>query len=755
MTSETLERRLSAIVSADVVGYSRLMARDEIATVKTLNSYRDEIRSIVGSHGGRIVDSPGDNILMEFPSATSAVESVLEIQDRLAERNRNLPLDRKMEFRMGVHLGEVLVEGDRIYGDGVNLAARLETMADPGGVCVSGVVRDQVGSKTDAVFVDLGLQTMKNIPGPVRVFRAQDPGSATSETRAAVVASVKVDDYERLIALDREGTNSALQSHRVAADPLVYSHGGRVAATHGIWILYEYPSVPEAVRSGMAVQSLMTDRNASVPEGRRMSFKIGLHIGQVEIEQNGDIGGPAVEVARRMMEISEPGGLWISGSAREALDKDLVSAFSDTGAYRFEDIGELVQTWGLDRDFTAAASHSTIGPRSGAGSIVVLPFERLGGDREQDYIVDGITEDLTTALTNYRQFHVVPRSSAFSYRDESKSDREIARELDATYVLRGSVRVAGDRVRITVHLVDAESDHVMWSDRFDRELEDIFALQDEIAESITFRIAPEVLREEVRRSLSRDSGNLESWDLFQRGKWHYYRTSPEDYDKSVQFLEQAIEKDPNNGDAVAFLAFVLTVRIWRAWSDDVRGDFRRAIEVCERAVWLDPTNWRVRASLAAAYAFTGEHDRAKREAEKSLPWYPTAMGLAAWQSGELDTAVEYLMRAVQLSPRDPDSDHWKTGLAYVHYMAGNYPAALVWAEQAQQGLPDYIQLKGILAATLAQLDRIEEARSYLDDLLEAQPGLTATLYRTRFRMRDPELVDRYMDGLVKAGLPRE
>ena len=485
-----------------------------------------------------------------------------------------------------------------------------------------------------------------------------------------------------------------------------------------------------------------------------MSFKLAVHLGEVEIGRTGEVEGAAVEMVRRIMELSNPGGLWISDVALQKLDADLKSDFSNFGTHRFADLDEALELWGLSLRQEYGSEGELTGPSRGAGAIVVLPFERLGGDPEQDYLVDGITEDLTTALTSYREFHVVPRSSAFSYRDEDKTDREIARELDATYVLRGSVRVAGDRVRISSHLVDVESDHVLWSERFDREMEDIFALQDEIAESITLRIAPEMLREEVKRSLSRDSGSLESWDLFQRGKWHYYKTTPEDYDESVALLEQAIEEDPHNGDAMAFLAFVLTVRVWRGWSQDVPGDYRRAVEVCERAVSIDPTSWRARASLATAYAFTGQHDRAIREAEESLPWYPTAMGLAAWHAGDLDRAIEYLNRAVQLSPRDPDSDHWKTGLAFVHYMAGNYPAALTWGEQAQHGLPDYIQLKGILAATLAQLGRTEEARSYLDDLLAALPDLTAEVYRTRFRIRDPELVDRYMEGLVKAGLPR-
>ena len=292
MIPDTVERRLAAIVSADVVGYSRLMARDEVATVRTLDSYRDEMTSVVTKHGGRVVDSPGDNMLMEFSSATAAVDASLEIQDRLRERNSKLPLERRMEFRMGVHLGEVLVRGDRIYGDGVNLAARLEAIAEPGGVCVSGAIRDQVGTKTDARFADLGPQRLKNFAEPLVVFAAERSGSTSLlGGHTSVIVAAKVDDYERLAALDEAGTIAALRGHLVAIDPLVYSHGGRLAGQRDVTTLYEFPSGSEAVRAVIAVQTLMAERNASVPESRRMALKLGSHVGEAAVGQSGEISG--------------------------------------------------------------------------------------------------------------------------------------------------------------------------------------------------------------------------------------------------------------------------------------------------------------------------------------------------------------------------------------------------------------------------------------------------------------------------------
>lgn len=753
MTSDPVERRLAAIVSADVVGYSRLMARDEVATVRTLNSYRDEMTSIVSRHGGRVVDSPGDNILIEFSSATAAVEASLAMQDRLRERNSKLPLERRMEFRMGVHLGEVLVQGVRIYGDGVNLAARLEAIAEPGGICVSKAIRDQVGTKTDAVFTDLGLQPMKGFAEAVGVFAVGRADSTSSEdSHTAVIIAARVDDFGRLAALDEAGTNAALQGHRVAVDPIVYSHGGRLAAQRDVTTLYEFPSGSEAVKAAIAVQALMAERNILVPEGRRMAFKLGAHLGEAAIGPRGEVTGEAVAVAQRVVELSEAGGLLVSDAVHDALEEDLEHRFTAAESIDAESPSPI-RLWALTTSDAQSAADMRSTSTSGPTALVVLPFERLGNDPEQDYLVDGITEDLTTSLTAYREFRVVPRSSAFAYRNQHKSDREIARELDATYVLRGSVRVGADRVRITAHLVDAERDRVIWSERLDRSLGDIFALQDEIAESITLRIAPEVLRGELSRSMSKTTGDLESWDLFLRGKWHYYRTSREDYAKSVDLLQQAIAKDPQNGQAMAFLGFVLIVQLWRGWSDDVREGYRLAAELGERAVALDASNWRARATLAMAYAFTGQHDRAMKEAEQCLPWYPTAVGMAAWLGGDLDKSLEYLTKAVQQSPGDPDSHHWRTGLAYVHYTAGNYPAALVWAEQALQGLPDYLQVKAIMAATLAQLGRVDDARSYMREFLELQPGMTAAKYRTRFRFRNPDQVEHYLEGLIKAGLP--
>lgn len=736
-----IERKLIAIASVDVAGYSRLMSIDEVATVVTLNEFRALLRSISESRRGRVVDMPGDNALVEFPSATDAVKSAIDFQDEVRQRNSETPSERKMEFRIGIHVGEVLVQGSRIYGDGVNIAARLEAIAPTGGICVSKSVRDQVTTKVEASFSDMGDQKFKNISEPVRVYRVY-PGRAPPIEERAVV-SAGVDGFAARIEADEEGTLSALKAHRTAVDPLVHSYGGRIAGTEGEGIILEFPSVVEAVRCSVEAQELMARRHVTMPEDRRLLFLLGIDVGEV-LEVEGKLRGAPVEEAIRLMRESAPGGISVSDRIR-ARTADLEIRYTPGRS----DDGQI-RSWHV----TSHLKHPPEQPTSGQQAVVVLPFDRLGNDPDQDYLVDGITEDVTTALTNYGEFRVVPRGSAFAYRHQHKTNREIARELDATYVIRGSVRATANRVRVSVELIDAEKDHVMWAERFDRELEDVLDLQDEIARTITLKLAPELSRGELNRSVAKGSGSLESWDLLQRGRWHFYRTTPDDYEKAITLIQQAIEKDPGNAAAMASLSFILFIKAWRGWSKNVAADFSYATKMGEQAVRADPASWRAHAYLALCYSLTGQHERGLREAELAMPWHPVALGLASWLAGDLERAIEHTTLALQQSPRDPEADHWRVALALMHYMNRNYTGALTWGEQALVGLPDYLQLMGIMAATLARLARVEEAADYLARFLEQRPGTTVENYRTGFRFKDPSHVDHYMEGLVMAGLPQ-
>ncbi|MBW1686872.1 MAG: adenylate/guanylate cyclase domain-containing protein, partial [Deltaproteobacteria bacterium] len=383
--SDGIERRLAAILCVDAVGYSRLMAEDEVATVRTLEAYREEMAALVRQHHGRVVDSPGDNLLAEFPSATEAVGCAVELQRVFEARNRARPAERRMAFRMGVHLGEVMAEGERIYGDGVNIAARLEGLAEPGGICISGAVHEQVESKLEAGFQDLGQQSLKNIPKPVRAFRV-DTGSEAGTPQ----------------------------------------------------------SVPRSGRRALLAAGVLL-----------LLVVAGLQVWRLERGRSGAPEAAAPEAPLSDEELTVPGF-------------------------------------------------------SGAPAIAVLAFDNLSGDPEQEYFADGIAEDLITRLSGWRWFPVIARNSSFTYKGQAVDVKQVSRELGVRYLVEGSVRKWGDRVRISAQLIDATSGHHLWAETYDRELRDIFALQDEITLAVVSAIRPELHRAERGRTLRKRPQNLDA-----------------------------------------------------------------------------------------------------------------------------------------------------------------------------------------------------------------------------------------------------
>ena len=728
MSSEAITRRLAAIVSVDVAGYSRLIALDEVGTVARLADYRDIISHLAQSYGGRVVDNPGDNALLEFPSATSAVESSIEIQNEIGRRNTGS--DQPMEVRIGIHLGEVMVEDDRIYGDGVNVAARLESIAPVGGICVSKTVRDLVGSKVEARFADMGEHELKNIREPIHAFHIGTP----SRRALAVAGVANLPDF---LERDAAGALAALQAHRTASDPVVLSHGGRVLDSQQQRIVYEFPSALEAVKCATEVQALMAGRNATLPVERRMQFQLGIHEGTAAE----DI---AIAIASEIMESSEPGGLSLSHpiyqQVASGVEMELVESDATEGGLR---------VWTVPSSAVSEEPPLVSGP----GALLVLPFERLGNDPDQDYVADGITDDLIAAISDHGEFRVVPRSSAFAYRDSTMADRDIARRLDATYIVRGSVRSAATRVRVSVELVEAESGELVWSERFDRNFDDVLDLQDEMAFAITYKLAPAVASREVQRVL-RHPESFESWNLLQRGKWHYYQATKDDFDTAIRLHEQAIAADPTNPQVYPWLCIALITRVWHGWSPDVAGDFERVRLLATEGISLAPNDWRPHDALATYLMFqTRDFDRAVAEAEFGEKFEPGVLGGALQRAGDHERSIEMFMRDLQINPNRPDRYHWTTNLAGSHYMLGNYEAALAWAERSLEINPRYIQAVGYKAASLAQLGRTAEARAEMDRFMEHFSGMTAARYKNRFNFKNESDVDHYMDGLVKAGMP--
>jgi adenylate cyclase len=548
-----VERKLAAILSADVVGYSRLMAQDEATTIRTLTDYRESIAMLVRQHRGRVVDAPGDNVLAEFPTALDAVSCAIEVQGVLRVRNASLPADRRMEFRIGIHLGDVATEGGRIYGDGVNIAARLEALADAGGISVSGTVCEQVESKLSVDLEDLSEQALKNIARPVRVYRVKLPHA-----------------------------------------------DGEPAAN---------------------------DPPASVPE-----------------------------------ELTVPG--------------------------------------------------FALPP------IAVLPFDNMSGDVEQEYFADGIAEDLITHLSMARTYPVIARNSSFVYKGKAVDMKQVSRELGVRYVVEGSVRKAGNRIRVTAQLIDATDGHHVWAERYDRELQDIFELQDEITDAIMQALNPELVRAESERAARRRPEDLGTYDGFMRGVWHFNKFTKEDNAEARRLFEKTIELDPHLSSTYNSLAIALGAACSLTQQQE------RMIDAFERALELNP-------SLALAHAWLGAY-----------------LALA----GRPDDAIAHLDKAVRLSPKDPFNWIAFYGMGMAHFAAKRYEDAADWARRSVLRRTDLALGFRCLTASYAHLGRDEEARAALQEVMRLQPGYTVAHSRLTLSSADPEFADRFIDGLRRAGL---
>ncbi len=604
MDRNNAEHHLAAVLSADVSGYSLMISEDEAGTVRTLAAYRDEVSLLVGQHAGRVVDFTGDCFLAEFPSALGATRCALEIQAVLRARNAQLAAGRRLEFRMGIHLGDVRVEGDRIYGDGVNIAARLQDVADPGGLCISGPVHSQVRSKLELTWKDLGEQSFKNIPERLRVFRATDP---------ATVATLPA---------GRRRAGAALGIAAAAA----------VAVLAGVWVF-------------------------------------------------------------------GPGLPWLPGSSG-----------------------------------TEAVS---------APSLVVLPFANMSGDPEQEYFSDGITEDLITELAQLSGLLVIARNSAFSYKDRAVRVQDVARDLGVRYVLEGSVRKVGERVRITAQLVDATTGMHLWAERFDRRLEDIFAVQDEVTARIVAALQVELTEDERLRPSRPPTSNLEAYDLYLRGVSLSFRLTPGSVTRARELLERATELDPQFADAWARLALTYAVPWLAHWTDDPEV-LERALELSERALEIDPSDARALSTSSLVSLFAGRLDQALARARRAVELGPndaaahTSLGTALNHHGLNDEALEVLAKAVKL---DPQNFLASFQLGNAHAALGRFDEAVLSLTRSLDLNPAFLSTRLNLAAAYEGTGRETQAQAQLSELLRVAPGFSPRAALSRLPFRDPTSID--------------
>jgi adenylate cyclase len=588
MAEDRVDRRLAAILAGDVAGYSRLMGTDEEGTLQQLKTHRKElIDPKILEHRGRIVKTTGDGILVEFMSVVDAVRCAVDIQRGMAERNIKVPAEKRIEFRIGINVGDIISDANDIYGDGVNVAARLQALAEPGGIYVSRVVHDQVRDKLNFGFEDMGEQTVKNISRPVGIHRVRIDTDAATKTIADVV--------------------------------------------------------------------------------------------------------------------SKPG-----------------AAISERPA------------------------------------LAVLPFVNLSGDPEQEYFADGISEDIITALSKLRWFFVIARNSSFAYKGKAIDVKRAARELGVRYILEGSVRKGGNRVRITAQLIDASTGNHIWADRYDGDLTDVFALQDEITKKVAAAIEPRLLEAEGLRSQSRSPEELGAWDMVIRANSVFWRLTRVEIEQATEMLQQAVARYPEYAPAHSLLAFILLISGYIG-ARSSEAQLRQASTLAARAAELDDGDPWAHLALGFAAFMRRQTPIAAAEFHRALslnPNFAAAHGYLGWAlafDGQTSLASAHLEEAMLLSPHDPQNAIFNTGLAIVHYFTGDYPRAIEFSRKALQQRSAFTAGYRIHVASLAQAGLIDEAREALARLKEEHPDLSIAWIEQNVPYTSAVMA-KFVEGMRKAGL---
>jgi TolB-like protein/class 3 adenylate cyclase/Flp pilus assembly protein TadD len=595
------QRKLAAILAADVVGYSRLMGRDESGTVARLRKNRaDSLDPVLAKYGGRLIKLTGDGALVEFSSAVDALSAAIEFQQAIVEANCDQPEDDALLFRIGLHLGDLIVEGSDLYGDGVNVAARLEAQAPAGGILISRAVHEAVTGRLKATFTDLGSLVLKNIERPVEAFQVRWDAA----------------DWEPSL------------------------------------LVTTAPTTGSAAPTSNAVCSL--------------------------------------------------------------LDKP---------------------------------------------SITVLPFANMSDDPEQQYFADGITEDIITALSHIPSLFVIARNSSFAYKGKSVDIRQIGRELGVRYVLEGSVRKAGQRLRITGQLVEAETGAHLWADRFDSSMDDVFDLQDRVTMAVAGVIEPSITQAEIRRANRKPTENLQAYDWLLRALGEHHLFSREGVDRAMQMARRATELDPRYARAYAYLASWIQLRKIYGWMEDEAAETGEGVRFAHLAVQLEPNDSIVLTEAAFALGHLN------RDLVTAIPWFDRAIALNPNSAmalgrgaivrnfaGDYVTAAEHADRALRLSPFDSYSFAFSLARGISHLLRRQVPEAVTWLRKAAQQNPRHISTFFFLGSALAHAGQMEEARAAIRRLLELHP-LSSVRWRRQHRLYPEDDYEYVLDGACRVGLP--
>ncbi len=575
----------------------------------------------------------------------------------------------------------------------------------------------------------------------------------TGEVKRKLTAILAADvvSYSRLMGIDEAGTLSALSAHRrELIDPKIAEHHGHTVKTTGDGILVEFSSVVEAVQCAVEIQRAMIARNADISPDRAMSFRVGIHQGDVVVE-DGDIFGDGVNVVSRLMGLAEPGGMCISERVREDIAGKLILDCQDLGNQYLKNIARPVRVYRVA--IATPAAHFMTAEKP---SIAVLPFLNMSGDPEQEYFSDGITEDIITALSRLRWFLVIARNSTFSYKGKPVDVKQIGRELGVRYILEGSIRKIGNRVRITAQLIDATTGTHLWAERYDRELTDIFALQDEITQSVTAAIEPKLVEAESVHSQARSPEDLDAWDLVMRAVARFWRMTTAESEAAIDMLRLAVRRYPSYAPAQSMLAFALLVSDHVGWAPAGK-PYQLAADLAHQAAELDDEDpW---AHLALGYlAFTARQtDDAVREFQRALdlnPNFAAAYGYLGWAvvfDGRHEEAIEYFQQAFRMSPHDPLIAFFYAGMCAAHYFARRFDEAVEWGRKSIQQRAGFIAGHRILCASLAQAGRTEELRAAMARVRHLQPNISIAWLEEHVPYT-PRAIAHYLDGMRKAGV---
>jgi adenylate cyclase len=579
------------------------------------------------------------------------------------------------------------------------------------------------------------------------------------ERRLAAILAADVAGYSRLMGADEAGTARALRQHRAAIDPVVAGHGGRIVKATGDGVLLEFPSIVAAVECAVAIQQLVAARNEGVPENRQMLFRIGINLGDVLIEGN-DILGDGVNVAARLESIAEPGGICISDDAYRQVRGKLDVAFEDAGEQQLKNIRHPVRTYRMRLSGGGSRERPTL-LLPDKPSIAVLPFQNMSDDPDQGYFADGIVEEIISALSRIGSLFVIARNSTFSYKGRTIDLKQVSRELGVRYVLEGSVRRSGERVRITAQMINGQDGTHIWSDRYDGRMADIFDLQDQITERIVGALEPTIRSAEVERARRKRPDNLDSYDCVMRALSSMWVVERDANAEALVLLERAMALDPGYAFAKALAAWCHAQRLPYLWTTSPAKERTLALELATEAARLDSSDPLVLTVLSAAYAASSQFQEAAPLIEKALVLDPNSAW--AWQRsghlktclGEPDIAIEHFQRARRISPLDPYNFNALIGIGIAHFWAGRYELAAQFVTKGIAEKPSATWAWRIAAAAYSHLDRIEAARTALERFMCGNPGVTLTSVAegSTPAAASPLYKKALLDGLRKAGLP--